>query len=54
MDLTGPAVMPATEIGVQWNVELVVRTVVLYIIAAAFEVAGGWLVWQTVRVGKPG
>ena len=30
-----------------------VRAIVLFILAGCAEIGGGWLIWQTLRVGRP-
>jgi len=31
----------------------IVKTIVLFVLAAAAEIGGAWLVWQAVREGRP-
>lgn len=37
----------------QWTPLKFGQSVVLFILAAAAEVGGGWLVWQSIRTGRP-
>lgn len=32
---------------------MLLRTVILFALAAVAEIGGAWLVWQAVREGKP-
>merc|ERR1712039_578308 len=36
-----------------WNLAQAVRSVCVFVLAGVFEIGGGWLVWQTVKEGKP-
>lgn len=37
----------------EWTPWIVARVAALFLLAGLAEIAGGWLVWQTVRAGKP-
>ena len=37
----------------RWTPLKFCQSVVLFILAAAAEVGGGWLVWQSIRTGRP-
>ena len=39
--------------GFEWTPWVVIRVAALFLIAGFAEIAGGWLVWQAVRAGKP-
>jgi small multidrug resistance family-3 protein len=36
-----------------YNWATIFLTILIFIITGLFEIGGGWLVWQTVREGKP-
>ncbi len=37
----------------QWTPRKFCQSILLFILSAASEVGGGWLVWQSIRSGKP-
>lgn len=37
----------------QWSAKSIVFSILLFVAAGFAEIGGGWLVWQTVRKGKP-
>ena len=37
----------------RWTPLKLCQSVVLFVLAAAAEVGGGWLVWQSIRTGRP-
>ena len=37
----------------KWTWKRVSQSLCLFVLAAAAEVGGGWLVWQAIRTGKP-
>lgn len=37
----------------KWTLPRIVFVVVLFVAAAAFEVGGGWLIWEAIREQKP-
>jgi len=38
---------------IRWTTVNCIQSVSLFVLAAAVEVMGGWLVWQSIRKGKP-
>jgi drug/metabolite transporter superfamily protein YnfA len=53
-DVSTPAVgSEADPSSVQWTVQAVVLSVVLFLVAGVFEIGGGWLVWKAIREGRP-
>ena len=56
LEIEGPPAGAAAEQAVasrEWTSLRIGQAVCLYILAAAFEVGGGWLIWQTVREHRP-
>jgi hypothetical protein len=37
----------------QWTPIIIFQTILLFLVAGLAEIGGGWLVWQTIREGKP-
>ena len=37
----------------RWTPRTVSQSLLLFLIAAVFEVGGGWLIWQSIRAGRP-
>ena len=39
--------------GFNWTPWIVIKVVSLFLLTGLTEIGGGWLVWQTVRQGRP-
>ena len=37
----------------QWTALTILQSLTIFVVAGFFEIGGGWLVWKTVRDGKP-
>jgi len=37
----------------QWTALTILQSLSIFVVAGFFEIGGGWLVWKTVRDGKP-
>ena len=43
-----------TDESFAWSVGTVMQAILLFIAAGVAEIGGGWLVWKSMREGKPG
>ena len=44
---------PTSSQQFHWTPHKLSQSVLLFVLAAAAEVGGGWLVWQSIRTGRP-
>ncbi len=49
MDISGSAAVRGTRARAHWPPMTIARSLVLFVVAALFEIGGAWLVWQGVR-----